>query len=354
MACTTAIVYSERYLNHDPGPTHPESPSRLRAAVDGLAKAKFAETGNCRFVKPRPALKSEVETAHSLSYIKALEKFCKLGGGPLAADTIVRNESFNTALLAVGGAVKACELVMSKNFKNAFALVRPPGHHAGLNYPYGFCLFNNVAVAAKILKESRFIRRVFIFDLDGHHGNGTQEIFNDASDILFISLHQNPRTLFPWTGYPHEIGEGEGEGFKINIPLPPGSNDEIYFQALEQLIEPVVAQFKPQFIFISAGFDAHYMDPLTDLRLSTGGYIKLFDFALNASYKFCDGRIVAVLEGGYNPASLSRTIKAAIARMAQIPLQVKDEIQPTSNNVRKEAGETISLIKEILSPYWNF
>ena len=209
----TAVVFSPIYYRHNAGKYHPESAQRLRAIAAGLEKSKLSKNGNWQFVHPEKAPIEHVQLIHIMEYIKLVEAVCKSGGGQLdLGDTITSRESFEVALYAVGGTLKAVSLVMENAFENAFALVRPPGHHAGKFRTCGFCVFNNVAIAAEYLVEKFGLERVAILDIDAHHGNGTQEAFYETSKVLYISLHEDPRS-FPGTGFVNEIGRGEGLGY---------------------------------------------------------------------------------------------------------------------------------------------
>jgi acetoin utilization deacetylase AcuC-like enzyme len=267
-------------------------------------------------------------------------------------DTVVSGASFEVARLAAGGAVKAAELVMAGKYRNAFAFVRPPGHHAGTNYPMGFCVFNNVAVAAAHLLKKFSLDRIAILDVDAHHGNGTQEIFYRNSKVLYVSLHEDP-IEFPLTGFADETGEDEGQGYTVNVPLPYETGDRIYLRAFNEIAAPVISQYKPQFILVSTGFDNHYADPVGNLSLSTFSYAKIFDSVLGLATKFCKGRLVAVLEGGYSMPFLGRMACAVTAKMADIPYTIKDKHRTADVKVRRKGEKTINQIKKIQSHFWN-
>jgi len=325
----------------------------------------FEKTGvfkDKRFQKiaPRKATIQEVRLVHDSAYIKNVASICQSGGGHLDSDTFACSKSYEVALLAVGGVLKGCELILSKVIADAFALVRPPGHHAGPSGPTfppsstGFCIFNNVAIAAKYLIKRHNLDKVAIIDIDAHHGNGTQRIFNTASNVLYISLHQDGRTLYPGTGFLGDIGEGAGKGFKVNIPLPPSSNDEIYLKAVNEIVIPVTTQFKPEFIIVSAGFDAHYADPIANMAMSSLGYLQEFQMIMDIASKVCDGRLLAVLEGGYNLEALSKTVAAVTVEMAKVPFELKDSQCRSPQQVKNEVDKTLHEVKNILSNFWSF
>lgn len=349
----TAIVYSPKYLRHKTGPQHPEVPSRLKAIMRQLDKTGVLRNKNCSLVKPENVNMEDLERVHDRSHIERIRRFCSCGGGLLdKEDTVVSSESYEVALLAVGGAVKAADLVMKETFSNAFAFVRPPGHHAGSDYPMGFCVFNNVAVAASRLVEKFGLERVLILDIDAHHGNGTQDIFYESSKVLYVSLHEDP-IEFPLTGFADEVGEGDGRGYNVNVPVPYGSADKTYLKAFNQIVAPIINQYKPQFILVSTGFDNHYADPVGNLYLSTLSYAKIFDTLLESADKFCQGKLVAVLEGGYTLRYIGKMAATVTAKMSKIPYSFKDKPQCAEPKIRKEAQKMLAQVKKTQSEFWN-
>ena len=272
----TAVIFSPKYYQHNPGRDHPETAKRLGTVVNELKSGRLSRSKNWQFVAPEKARIEDVELVHDIDYIKFVETLCKSGGGLIdLEDTVVSPKSFDVALYAVGGTLKAVNLVMEKEFKNAFALVRPPGHHAEKFYAKGFCIFNNVAIAAGHLLKKFNLQRILILDIDAHHGNGTQETFYGTNKVLYISLHQNPRA-FSGTGFIDEIGEGEGIGYNVNIPFPFRTGDQIYLKAMREIVTPITCQYKPQFILVSAGLDGHYTDPVANLSLSALCYKEVY------------------------------------------------------------------------------
>jgi len=349
----TAVVFTPKYLNHKTGLGHPESPARLRGIMEELKRSGFLEAGKCSLVEPDAASIEEVKLVHEFDYIQLVKRVCASGGGLLdLGDTVVSPESFGVALFAAGGALKAVDLVMAGEFRNAFALVRPPGHHAGPYYALGFCIFNNAAIATAHLLRDFSLDRVLILDVDAHHGNGTQEIFHGNNKVLYISLHQDP-TDFPGTGFADEVGEGEALGFTVNIPFPFRIDDQIYFEAFDQIVVPVVRQYKPQFIVVSTGFDNHYSDPVASLSLSALSYVETFGKVLELASKFCMGRLVAVLEGGYSRSFLGRMAVAVISKMAGIPYPIKDKQPVAGPKIQKRAKKILEEVKSIQSSFWN-
>jgi len=349
----TAVVFTPKYLDHKTGLGHPESPARLKVIMRKLNKSGLLETGKCFLVEPESASVEDVELVHESDYVKLVQRVCASGGGLLdLGDTIVSPESFEVALFAVGGAVKAVDLVMAGEFRNAFALVRPPGHHAGPYYAMGFCIFNNTAIAATRLLRHFNLERILILDVDAHHGNGTQEIFYDSDKVLYISLHQDPME-FPGTGFTDEVGEGNGLGYTVNVPLPFRINDQIYLKAFNQIVVPIIQQYKPQFILVSTGFDNHYRDPVASLSLSALSYVETFGKVLELASKFCAGKLVAILEGGYSLRFLGKMAVSAIAKMAEVPYTIKDKRPVASSKIRKRAERIIEEVKRVQSSFWD-
>lgn len=349
----TAVVYSPKYLGHKTEPRHPESPSRLRVIMRELNKSGILKNERCALVEPETSDIHILNLVHDTHYIQRIRQFCVCGGGLLdQGDTVVSDESYEVARLAVGGTVKAVDLVMANMCRNAFAFVRPPGHHAGSDYPMGFCVFNNIAVAAAYLLENFSFNRVLILDIDAHHGNGTQEIFYRSNKVLYISLHEDP-SEFPLTGFAEEIGEDDGLGYTVNTPLPYGTDEKIYLRAFNEVVAPIIDQYQPQFILVSTGFDDHYTDPIGNLSLSAFSYAKIFNTILDSAAKFCQGKMVAVLEGGYSLRFLGKMACAVIAKMAEIPYTIKDKHRAAGVKVQKRAEKTINQIKKIQSSFWN-
>jgi acetoin utilization deacetylase AcuC-like enzyme len=350
----TAVVFTPKYFLHNPGRTHPESAERLRVMISEVEESGLLKTGNCSLMEPKPARIGDVELVHDVDYIKLIDKVCKSGGGLLdRGDTVASSESFDVALHAVGGVLEATELVMHRKFQNAFALVRPPGHHAGPYRACGFCIFNNVAIAATHLLERFNLKRVLILDIDAHHGNGTQEIFYSSDKVLYISLHQDPRG-FPGTGFVDEVGEGEGLGYNVNIPFPFRTGDQNYLAAVSQIVAPIIEQYKPQFMLASVGFDGHYADPIASLSLSALCYHKVFERILNLASRLCSGRFVAVLEGGYALSFVGKMAAAAIAQMSGTDYKLTDKIPTVRENVCKQGEIVIKEVMDVQGSFWEF
>jgi len=332
-----AIIYHPDYATHIQFRNHPESPERLEYILKKIASLKLSQD----IIKPDPATENDLLMVHTAKYVDFIKNF---GTGYLDGDTYIREGTYDVALLAAGGAIKAVEESYFRN-EPAFAIVRPPGHHAGPDHGGGFCYFNNIAIAAKYaLKRAE---RVAIVDIDAHHGNGTQEIFFESRNILYISLHQ--WGIFPGTGYYTELGKGIGKGYTVNIPLPPHSGDATYRYAFDGIIIPVLKQFMPNIVLVSIGVDAHYKDVMTGLELSSAGYMEIARKLMDFSEKYCNKRLAYVLEGGYNGLSLSEVVGGVISMFEgkKINLQYGD-IKDT--NIRGK--EYVDKSKSVLSEYW--
>lgn len=349
----TAIYYSPKFLEHDLGLDHPDTPNRLRVIMEEMKRSGLFETEKCVVIDPKPAQLEDLELVHKFEYIELVKKICASIGGLFdLGDTVVSPKSYEAAVLAVGALIDAVNMVVDGKAKNAFALVRPPGHHAGAYYALGFCLFNNIAIAASHLLHRLDYSRVLILDIDAHHGNGTQEIFYSTRQVLYISLHQDLKA-FPGTGLVKETGDGEGVGYTVNVPLPLKTNDAIYVQTFEDIVTPIAHQYKPEFILVSAGFDGHYKDPVGRLSLSMKCYEDIFTKIVALSTQLCQGRLVVTLEGGYSPSNfLGKMATVATAKMADVMYHVEDNIPEANPRTLKEAEQIINSVKHIQSSFW--
>ncbi|HUT68202.1 MAG TPA: histone deacetylase [Dehalococcoidales bacterium] len=298
-------VYDPIYLEHDTG-GHPESPRRLEAVISDLDWKGIRQ--QLKAVPARPATLDELTTVHQAEYISRIEAYCRHGGGWWDADTLMSAGSYKAALYAAGGGIAAVEAVMKRDVPCAYALVRPPGHHATKNNAMGFCLFNNIAIAANYALKTYKMERVLIIDFDVHHGNGTQEAFAHNSYVLYISMHQYP--LFPGTGHLNDTGQGIGGGTAINIPLPAGCGDNEYKLVFDEIVIPATRRFNPEIILVSAGYDGHWADEMSNMRLTLDGYYYLTRIIKQLADELCVGKTVYYLEGGYNLKVLSCAVNA--------------------------------------------
>jgi acetoin utilization deacetylase AcuC-like enzyme len=299
------LVYDPIYLEHDTG-DHVENARRLVTALSYLKETGIKEKLTC--LPPRPALLGELEMIHAPEYISYVKSKAEKGGGWLDPDTVMSPRSYEAALYAAGGLLVAVEEVMKGEVDNAFALVRPPGHHAIYDRAMGFCIFNNMAVAAKFALSRFNLSRILIVDFDVHHGNGTQDAFYADPKVLYFSTHQYP--FYPGTGRMEETGTGEGKGTTVNFPMVAGWGDEEYLRAFKEALVPVAHRFQPELILISAGFDPHWADHLAMMRVSVQGFAQMAMILKKLAAKLCQGRLVFTLEGGYNLHVVAASIKA--------------------------------------------
>jgi len=301
----TGLVYDSRYLDHDMGAGHPESPSRLRAIMERLEQSGTA--ARLARIVPREAEDEWITQIHTPSYVSMLKTQAPTNGRvSLDPDTSMSPGSLSAAYLAAGGALAAVDAIMSRQVEHVFCAVRPPGHHAEAGRAMGFCLFNNVAIAARYVQKRYGLQRVLIVDWDVHHGNGTQHSFEDDASVLFFSTHQFPH--YPGTGRATERGKGAGEGFTIDVPMEAGEGNEEYRAIFQNSLVPAADAFKPEFVIISAGFDAHKDDPLASMGLTEEGYADLTAIVAGIARRHAGGRILSSLEGGYHLTALAASV----------------------------------------------
>jgi acetoin utilization deacetylase AcuC-like enzyme len=331
------FVSSPRYIEHDTGPHHPERPDRIRAIHRAIREAHLISSDDpfpefqlelgklsgdrvkAIELEPTPAEPKWVLAVHPEDHVNYVRKVCEAGGWVLdQGDTRVSEASYEIALLSLGGVLRACDAVMTveQGLRRAFAAVRPPGHHAEPARAMGFCIFSNIAIAARYIQQKYDIKRVAIVDFDVHHGNGTQAVFDEDPSVFFVSMHQHPRTLYPGSGYEWEVGNGPGRGYTLNVPLNPRSGDEQYLDALRAKVIPAVADFAPELLMISAGFDAHADDPLAHMELTEEGFGQMTRDLVALAERSCGGRMISVLEGGYNLRALGRSVVRHMVALA--------------------------------------
>lgn len=339
------IVLDKLYVDHDNGPGHPETFERVLAIVDMLNYTKMMD--EVVRIEPRNATKEEITLVHTPEHY---DKIASTKGKPkvfLDADTTTCAVSFDAALRAAGGTISAIDSVLEGEVDRAFPIVRPPGHHAEADRPMGFCLFNNVAVGASYLTEVKGLERVLIVDWDVHHGNGTQHIFEDSSKVLYFSTHQFP--FYPGTGAGEEVGEGEGKGHTVNVPMDPEMGDNEFIKIFDEILKPVIEQYKPQFILVSAGFDIFFEDPLGGMKVSPEGFAKLTRQLTDQADQICDGNITFLLEGGYNLDGLWISTKEMLEELLD-----KKRSDYNIGDSETKADNLIENIKKIYSDYWKF
>ena len=335
------LVYDPIYLEHDTG-SHPENSQRLVSMMSHLE-----ETGTkdkLTLLSPRQASVEELEAVHAPEYISQVKSKAERGGGWLDPDTVMCPRSYEVALYAAGGLLTAVEAVMKAELDSAFALVRPPGHHAIRNRAMGFCIFNNIAIAAKFALTNFKLSRILIADFDVHHGNGTQDAFYADPKVLYFSTHQYP--FYPGTGWIDETGIGEGRGTSVNFPMTAGWGDEEYLRAFNEVLVPVARRFQPQLILVSVGFDPHWADSIASMQVSVTGFAQIVAILKKLASELCLGRLVCTLEGGYNLQVAASALKATFDVLLDNP-KIVDPIGKSS--ARKPGGfdEHIEKIKKI-------
>jgi len=301
-----ALVFHDDCLKHDNGPGHPERPDRLLAIRRRLAERGLLD--RLLLLQPDEAPLDSLALVHDRAYIEAIRRACERAPVRLDPDTGVSPGSWRAALLSAGGALQACDAVLAGKARSAFVCTRPPGHHAEAGRAMGFCLFNNIAVAARHLQRAHGLGRILIVDWDVHHGNGTQHMFESDPTVFYFSTHQFP--FYPGTGSARETGSGRGAGFTLNYPMPAGSGDAEYIEVFQSVLCPEIDRVQPEAILISAGFDAHRDDPLAGMSLTEKGYAALTSILREAAGRHCDGRIISLLEGGYDLQALAASVEA--------------------------------------------
>jgi acetoin utilization deacetylase AcuC-like enzyme len=333
----SAVLVDPRFREHDPGAGHPERPDRVVVLEELVASWHGAPLER---VSPRPATDEELLAIHGAGLVETVRategRHCRID-----ADTATSPRSYEIALLAAGGLIELVDAVATRAHRNGFAFVRPPGHHATATQAMGFCFFNNAAVAAHHLRAKHGYERVAIVDWDLHHGNGTEAIFYEDPGVLYVSLHQYP--YYPGTGAASDVGRGAGAGFNVNVPFSVGVGDAGFLLAFEQVIEPVLRQYAPQFVLVSAGFDAHHRDPLGSLQVTEQGYLEMARRLLALADEVAGGRFAAVLEGGYDLEAIRDSSEAVLSAMSS-PL-----VRPEMLDVTTDALEPL---KRLLRPYW--
>lgn len=329
----TAYGYDAREREHD-WPGHPENRQRLAGTLHRLEQAGLLDT--LPLVAATPVSDARLQRAHTAQHIARIEAFAQRGGGYLDPDTYVTPASATAARVAAGGLTNLMLAVIDGVYDNGMALVRPPGHHASAGVAEGFCLYNNIAVAACTAQAERAIARTLIVDFDVHHGNGTEAIFVDDPGVLFFSTHQYP--YYPGTGAILDTGRGAGQGFTVNVPLPTGVGDTGYAAVYEQILWPAARRYRPQLILVSAGFDAHWDDPLAGELLSLAGYAHLVRELIAMAAELCEGRLVFVLEGGYNLDVLQVAVTNTLQLLRDPTAKTADPFGPAPRREREIDG----------------
>jgi acetoin utilization deacetylase AcuC-like enzyme len=341
----TGIVRDLRFLRHDPGAFHVESPKRLEvtyAMLDGIDMS-----GRVQSIRPRRADPEEICLIHTADYLKRVARtsgktFCSLD-----PDTATSPGSYEAAMVAAGSVCDAISMVLAGNIESAFALVRPPGHHAIANRAMGFCLFNNVAIGARYAQKRCGLDRILVVDWDLHHGNGTQQAFEDDPGVLYFSTHQYP--CYPGSGSLQEIGCRRGRGFTMNVPLPPGQGDAEYLTVFRDILMPVAMEYGPELVLVSAGFDIHRNDPLGGMLVTERGFAALTRCILEIARAACGGKVVMAIEGGYDLKALQDSIKAVLLEMTGDTTTCIEEGRTGQN---REIDPILKSLRRIHGSFW--
>ncbi|UZE92101.1 MAG: histone deacetylase [Methanosarcinales archaeon] len=342
----TGVVYHDDYLKHETG-EHPEQKERLIAIMKLLK-----ETGALKKltrIAPKKATTEQIGYVHDASYIENVRGLCQSGRGMLDSDTILSQDSYEVALLASGGVMSAVDVVID-DLNNAFALIRPPGHHAEASQGMGFCIFNNVAIAARYAQRQHKLKRILIVDWDVHHGNGTQHIFYDDASVLYFSIHQSP--FYPGTGKTDEIGTGDGKGFTVNVPLPRGMGDAGYTYVFNEILIPIALEFRPELVLISAGQDAHFADPIGGMNVTAKGFDQLAGIVKSIANSTCEGRIVAALEGGYDLTALPYSVLSILNSFGDLGMDIKEPMATPKDELSGQVRERVKEVKEAQKECW--
>jgi acetoin utilization deacetylase AcuC-like enzyme len=310
------IIRDERFKLHDTGLGHPEAAQRLDAVAAGIRDAGVRS--HTAPINPEPIDLALLETRHDRAYIERFRAACREGQRFIdVPDSAICRESYEIALLAAGATVEAARRMAAGEIDRAFCAVRPPGHHAERDRSMGFCMFNNVALAADVVRHECGLERVLILDWDVHHGNGTQNTFYADPSVLYVSLHGHPHYFYPGTGFEQELGSGKAEGATLNLPFMPGAGDHEYHEAFESRVIPAARAFEPEMVIISAGFDAHNDDPIGITTLSDAMFAEMSEHVLELAGRYAHGRVLSVLEGGYNLKVLRRCVAQHVRMLAE-------------------------------------
>jgi len=348
MSKNTGIVKDWRYVRHGTEFSHPETPQRLTSIYEMLDNPDM--TWKFTGIDARIAEREEIERVHLASYIDAI---AATAGKPifmLDPDTVTTAETYEVARLAAGGVMNAIDSVVSGETDNAFALVRPPGHHAQLRTAAGFCIFNNIAIGARHAMARHKMERILIVDWDLHHGNGTQEAFYDERQVLYFSTHQSPG--YPGTGSLGEMGAGEGLGYTLNVPLRSGADDAFYIRIFRDILTPVALTYRPEIILVSAGFDPYIGDPLGEMRVTPEGFACLTRVLINLAEASCGGRLVLILEGGYHIQGLTKCVRAVLLELLGETCATEETLVRLANKTDEKANILIGRVREQFKPYW--
>lgn len=349
---TTDLVYHDIFTKHEMDQGHPESPLRVQHTILYLKESRVFDNGKIRLVTPSAVNLDEILAIHEKSYLNRLKEISESGGGYFTLDTQANRYTYDAAIIAANGGVMAVDRILDGVSKNAVLLCRPPGHHAEASRAFGFCFINNIAVAANHLIDCRGIERVMIVDYDAHHGNGTQNAFFTTNKVLYVGIHQDGRTLFPGTGFIDEIGVDKGTGYNINVPLYPKAGNKSYEIVFDEIVKSVASSFKPEFILVSAGYDAHFRDPLTSLGLTFDGFAMMNKMLVEMANDHCNGRLAFFLEGGYDLEVLSTCIKNLLEEISGEDVEIHKETNHEGDYAIDRTKEIVKTIHSKLAEFY--
>jgi len=340
---TTGLVYHDDYLKHKQVEHHPECPERLKLTMEHFLRTNFLDM--LTQITPEKASVEDITRVHTPEHIQYVKCMSEKGAGmfPIDSDTYICQDTYEVARLAAGGVIKAGEAVFKGEVDNCFALVRPPGHHASLNQATGFCYFDNAAIMVKHLQANYGVKKVFIFDWDAHAPNGTMGTFYKDPSVLNISIHQDPHSFYPGTGFIEQIGEGAGKGCTINFPVPAGTGDADYVFFIERFVIPRVRKFKPEMIVVAAGQDSHISDKISQLNVTDAGFARMTELLMALAKEVCGGKLVLELEGGYNLLTLPQThyiiVSTLLGMKHQLPIE--GDVLPTTRDLLNRLEDTL-------------
>jgi len=347
------IAYDEKYVQYDLGPDHPFRGDRFTNTMRLFEAQGLLRLPNVVLLKPTPLSKEDLLRVHDAGYVDLIFRLAAQNR-PYDIETPVSPEILEAALLIAGGAVKVGEAIVEKTVDRGVALGCGL-HHAGRNYGGGFCLFNDIAILIEFLRNQHGFRRFLVLDYDVHFGNGTSDIYYADPSVLFISLHQDPRTLYPGTGFVDQIGRGEGLGFNVNVPLPPGTGDETYLRVLNEVFVPLALEFKPEIIIGNGGSDSHFADSLGNLNLTVDGFFGLSRLIASVAERVCDGQFALLVGSGYNPVVLPAcwyALAAGVVGLNSVDVSVPYEAPAEPEYCGRVVDTTLAELKRLLKPYW--
>ena len=340
------LIKDDIFMNHITSDFHPEHPERLKAIYSLLEDKKIQQQSSV--LQAREALPQELAWIHTESYIQKIESTKGCRHQQLDPDTAVSAETYRIAKLAAGGLFVLIDALYNEQISSGFALIRPPGHHAEADRGMGFCIYNNVAIAARYAQQKGYAKKILIIDWDLHHGNGTQHSFESDPTVLYFSSHQFP--YYPGTGRVEEVGRGEGKGFTVNVPLPGGQGDGDFIEIYQKTIVPIADQFQPDLLLISAGFDTYNRDPLGGMDVTESGFAQLARLLKQVADTHCQGRILLTLEGGYHTGGLARSVKEVIHALYGEQAEETADLSPASDT----AKQIIDYVQKVQGTYWQF